>query len=186
MNIKGTKSEGNLRTALAGESMARNKYTYYAQQAKQEGKDDIAELYTKMAENEMNHAKVWFKLLNNGVPKTIENLQDSMKGENSEWMTMYPNFAKQARQDGLEELAQMFEKVANIETAHEKRFMEEYIKLKMSQGEKVAAPVQETTKTAEPAWRCAFCGYTHKANGAEPLAVCPVCEAIGAFEKVLA
>lgn len=186
MNIKNTLSEKNLRAALAGESMARNKYTYYAEQARKEGLGDTALLFDKMAENEMNHAKVWFKTLNDGIKSTTDNLQEAMKGENSEWLTMYPDFAKIAREEGLEDLAIMFEKVASIEASHEKRFMEEYIKIKTSQGAKIAPP-KEIEKKEEIAYRCAFCGHTIKKNGAsEAPYVCSVCEAMGAYEEVLA
>lgn len=186
MDIKETQTEKNLQAALAGESMARNKYTYYAAQARIEGLEETALLFDTMSENEMSHAKVWFKKLNGNIRSTVENLQEAMKGENSEWLSMYPDFAKTAREEGLDELAALFEAIATIEADHEKRFMEEYIKLKTAQGAKVVLPVQEVEKTAEPVWKCLFCGHAMKADGSEAPYVCPICEAMGAFEKIMA
>jgi len=178
MNIKGTQSEKNIKAALTGESIARNKYTFYAIQAKKEGHPEIAEMFETMAKNESNHAKIWFSLLNNGLGTTKNNIMDSANGENGEWMNMYPDFAKVARQEGLEELAQMFEKVADIEKDHERRFLKALISLNSGSkyDEKVDDAVEETKKIG---YRCMFCGATYD-NRPD---VCSVCEAIGSFEK---
>ena len=129
MNIKGTQSEKNIKTALLGESLARNKYTYFAIQARKEGHYEIADMFETMAKNESNHVKIWFSILNDGLGSTKENLRDAAEGENGEWMSMYPNFAYTARKEGLDELAIMFEKVAEIEKDHEKVFLKSIISL---------------------------------------------------------
>lgn len=111
MNLKGTKTEQNLQTAFAGESQARNKYTFYASQAKKEGFEQIAALFTETANNEKEHAKMWFKLLNGGIGKTVDNLKDAAAGENYEWTDMYATFAKEAREEGFDHIAKLFEMV---------------------------------------------------------------------------
>ena len=121
--LKGTKTEANLQTAFAGESQARNKYTYYASKAKKDGYVQIADLFEETANNEKEHAKIWFKLLHGGeVPTTEENLLDAAEGENYEWTDMYAGFAKEAREEGFTEIAVLFEKVAAIEKMHEERY----------------------------------------------------------------
>lgn len=188
MNLKGTKSEENIKAALAGESMARNKYTYYAMQAKAEGETELASFFERMAGNEMIHAKIWFSTLNDGLGNTLDNLQDAANGEHSEWTGMYPEFAKTAREEGLDELADMFEKVAAIEKDHEHQFMKKFVELKKRQQEKEgnapAAPVEQEkprmTKEV-PAYRCVFCGAVFE----EHAVVCPVCKAIGAFQDCI-
>ena len=124
MNLKGTKTEQNLLTAFAGESQARNKYTFYASKAKKEGYVQIANFFEKTANNEKEHAKLWFKLLHDGIPSTMENLKDAAAGENYEWTDMYATFAKEAREEGFEEIARMMEGVAAIEKHHEERYLE--------------------------------------------------------------
>lgn len=177
MNIKGTKSEENIKAALAGESIARNKYTFYAMQARAEGDEDIALLFEKMAKNEMTHAKMWFNTLY-GKPKTIEqNLEEAAKGENGEWTTMYPDFAKTAREEGFEDLAKMFDKVAEIENDHEKLF------LKTLLSRKTAKIQQENTQPKKQTniihgYRCLFCGSVFEQRPD----VCSFCDAIGSFE----
>lgn len=176
LNLKGSKSEKNIKAALAGESLARNKYTYYAIEARQEGNEEIADLFEKMAKNEMTHAKIWFTMLNDGLGSIEKNLQDAASGENMEWSNMYPEFAKVAREEGFEELAQMFEKVADIENDHERRFLKALIQYKKKkQGEQAESPAETTTV---PGYRCQFCGATfeHRPD------VCSVCQAIGSFE----
>ena len=121
-NLKGTKTEANLLAAFAGESQARNKYTYYASKAKKEGYVQIANLFLETAENEKEHAKIWFKLLHDGMPDTIENLKDAAAGENYEWTDMYATFAKEAREEGFTKIAYLFEAVGKIEKEHEERF----------------------------------------------------------------
>ena len=116
MNLKGSKTEANLMTAFAGESQARNKYTYYASKAKKDGFEQIANLFLETANNEKEHAKIWFKLLHDGaVPDTITNLKDAAAGENYEWTEMYAEFAKTAKEEGFDKIAFLFEKVADIE-----------------------------------------------------------------------
>ena len=121
--LKGTKTEANLMTAFAGESQARNKYTYYASKARKDGYVQIAKLFEETANNEKEHAKIWFKLLHGGaVPSTTENLLDAAEGENYEWTDMYANMAKDAHEEGFEEIAFLFEKVGAIEKHHEERY----------------------------------------------------------------
>ncbi|MCL2054385.1 MAG: rubrerythrin family protein [Oscillospiraceae bacterium] len=164
-NIKGTLTESNLKTAFAGESQARNKYTYYAAKAKKEGYVQIAEIFEDSANNEKEHAKIWFKLLNEGVPDTEQNLQDAIDGENYEWTDMYSGFAQVARNEGFEHIAFLFESVAKIEKTHEERFQALLDNIKsgnvFAKGEKVV-------------WRCQNCGHAHTSTQAPPL--CPVCE----------
>ena len=121
-NLKGTKTETNLKTAFAGESQARNKYTYYASKAKKEGFEQIANLFLETANNEKEHAKIWFKLLHDGMPDTVENLKDAADGENYEWTDMYAKFAKEAKEEGFDHIAYLFEEVGKIEKEHEERY----------------------------------------------------------------
>ena len=117
MELKGTKTEANLQAAFAGESQARNKYTYYASKAKKDGYVQIANIFEETAANEKEHAKMWFKLLNGGnIPSTIDNLKDAAAGENYEWTDMYAGFAREAREEGFDEIAELFEGVAKIES----------------------------------------------------------------------
>ena len=119
MEFKGSKTEANLAAAFAGESQARNKYTYYASKAKKEGYEQIAQLFTETANNEKEHAKIWFKLLHDGqVPDTATNLKDAAAGENYEWTDMYATFAKEAHEEGFEKIAYLFEAVGKIEKHH--------------------------------------------------------------------
>ena len=176
MNLKGTQSESNVKAALAGESLARNKYTFYAMQAAAEGNKEIADFFEKMAKNETTHARIWFNLLNSKGSTIEENLEDAAQGENSEWTGMYPRFAEIARSEGLEDLAVMFEKVGEIERDHERQFLKALIKLKKS--DKPAAPT-EAPASKRPGYRCLFCGAVFEKRPD----VCPVCQAIGAFES---
>ena len=121
-NLKGTKTEANLMAAFAGESQARNKYTYYASKAKKDGYVQIAELFEETANQEKEHAKIWFKLLHDGIGATVDNLKDAAEGENYEWTNMYPEFAKDAKAEGFDDIAKLFEMVAEIEKAHENRY----------------------------------------------------------------
>ena len=124
MELKGSKTEKNLMAAFAGESQARNKYTYYASKAKKDGYEQIAAIFLETAENEKEHAKIWFKLLHDGaVPSTVENLKDAASGENYEWTDMYDDFAKTAREEGFEQIAYLFEEVGKIEKEHEARYL---------------------------------------------------------------
>lgn len=173
MNLKGTKSEANLMAAFAGESQARNKYTYYASKAKKEGYEQIAALFLETAENEREHAKIWFKLLHNGIADTAANLKDAAEGENYEWTDMYVRFAKDAREEGFEELARLFEGVAEIEKHHEERYR------------KLLANVENGlvfSKDGEAIWQCSNCGHIY--IGKEAPKVCPVCSHPQAYFRV--
>ena len=163
-DLKGSKTEANLLTAFAGESQARNKYTYYASKAKKDGYEQIAELFTETANNEKEHAKIWFKLLHGGIGDTLDNLKDAAAGENYEWTDMYAGFAKEAREEGFTEIAALFEAVAQIEKEHEERYR------------KLAQNIQDGTVFERPEiviWKCANCGHIHVGTKAPD--VCPVC-----------
>jgi len=165
MEFNGSKTEANLLAAFAGESQARNKYTYYASAAKKEGYEQIAALFLETAENEKEHAKLWFKYLHGGaVPATEENLKDAAEGENYEWTEMYAEFAKVAREEGFNEIAARFEMVAKIEKEHEER----YRKLLQNIKEDVVFTAGEET-----VWVCRNCGHIHVGKAAPK--VCPVC-----------
>ena len=163
--LKGTKTEANLRKAFAGESEARNKYTYYASVAKKEGYEQIAALFLETAGNEKEHAKIWFKLLHGGtVPTTAENLLDAAMGENYEWTDMYANFAKEAKEEGFDRIAYLFEAVAKIEKEHEERYRQ------LLENVKTGAVF---SKEEESVWQCENCGHRHVGKDAPGL--CPVC-----------
>lgn len=163
MDLKGTKTEKNLQTAFAGESMARNKYTYFASVAKKEGYEQIAALFLETADNEKEHAKMWFKHLK-GIGTTVENLRAAAEGENYEWTDMYSEFAKVAREEGFEAIAKQFEGVAAIEKHHEER----YRKLLKNVEDKVVF-----SSEGDAIWQCRNCG--HIVIGKEAPKVCPVC-----------
>ena len=164
MELKGSKTEANLLAAFAGESQARNKYTYYASQAKKDGYVQIAEIFEETAANEKEHAKLWFKLLHGGIPSTPENLLDAAAGENYEWTEMYAEFAKVAHEEGFEAIAKQFEGVAKIEKEHEERYR------KLAKNIETGKVFE---KDGEIYWHCANCGHIVKATGAPK--VCPVC-----------
>lgn len=171
-----SKTRANLEKALAGESIARNKYTYFAQAARQNGQPEIAEAFEQMAQNEMMHAKFWFERLY-GKPGGVKDcLTQAAQGEYAEWREMYPEFARQAREEGMEDLAAMFEKVADIERSHEKRFLTLLAQLSGP------AVVQEkpAAKTRRDGYRCQFCGAVFASRPD----VCDTCGAIGAFDYV--
>ena len=163
-NLKGTKTEANLWAAFAGESQARNKYTYYASKAKKEGFEQIAAFFQETADNEKEHAKIWFKLLHDGMPDTMTNLEDAAAGENYEWTDMYANMAKTAKEEGFDKIAFLFEEVAKIEKSHEERYLD--LLLNIQKGE-----VFEKKELV--VWKCGNCGYLHAAEKAP--VVCPVC-----------
>ncbi len=176
MELKGSKTEKNLEAAFAGESMARNKYTYYASQAKKEGYEQIADIFLETAENEKEHAKLWFKALHgNKVPKTVENLKDAAAGENYEWTSMYADFAKVAKEEGFDEIAALFEAVGGIEKHHEERYAD---LLKNIEGGVVFK------KDKVVMWKCRNCGYIHVGESAPE--VCPVCKHPQSFFEVRA
>lgn len=150
MNLKGTQTEKNLQTAFAGESQARNKYTYFASKAKKEGYEQIAAIFEETANNEKEHAKLWYKLLNDGIGTTAENLKAAAEGENYEWTDMYAGFAKTAREEGFEAIAKLFEGVAEIEKHHEER----YRKLLKNVEDKVVF-----SSDGDAIWQCRNCGH---------------------------
>ena len=165
MELKGSRTEANLMAAFAGESQARNKYTYYASKARKEGYEQIAAIFEETANNEKEHAKMWFKELHGGdIPTTAENLLDAAEGENYEWTDMYAEFAKVAHEEGFERIAYLFEGVAAIEKEHEER----YRKLIKNVEDKLVF-----SKEGEAIWICRNCG--HVVVGKEAPAVCPVC-----------
>ena len=165
MELKGSKTEKNLEIAFAGESQARNKYSYYASKAKKDGYEQIASIFNLTADNEKEHAKMWFKLLHGGsVPDTLTNLQDAVNGENYEWTEMYKDFAKVAREEGFNKIAEQFEGVAKIEAEHEARYraLLENVKEKKC-----------FVKKEVKVWVCRNCGHKHVGKSAP--AECPVC-----------
>ena len=165
MELKGSRTEANLMAAFAGESQARNKYTYYASKAKKEGYVQIASIFEETAANEKEHAKIWFKLLHDGVPGTLENLQDAANGENFEWTDMYARFAKEAREEGFDKIAFLFEEVGKIEKEHEERYRKLIANL---EGGLVFS------RDGDCVWQCANCG--HIVVGKKAPDVCPVCD----------
>ncbi len=176
MELKGSKTQQNLQAAFAGESMARNKYTYFASKAKKDGYQQIAAIFEETAANEKEHAKIWYKLLNGGsVSDTMENLKAAAAGENEEWTDMYPTFAKEAREEGFHEIADLFEAVAAIEKEHEERY------------KKLLENVENGlvfSKDGDMIWVCRNCG--HVCVGKQAPEVCPVCDHPQAYFEVKA
>lgn len=176
MELKGSKTEANLMTAFAGESQARNKYTFYASKAKKDGYEQIASIFEETANNEKEHAKIWFKKLHNGeIPDTIQNLKDAADGENYEWTDMYKEFAETAKEEGFVEISKLFEMVGNIEKHHEERF-------------RMLADNIENNKVfhkdEEVIWICRNCGHVY--YGKDALKVCPVCNHKESFMELKA
>ena len=166
MELKGSKTEKNLQEAFAGESQARNKYTYFASKAKKDGYEQIAAIFEETAANEKEHAKIWFKYLNGGaVPDTASNLAAAADGENFEWTDMYARMAKEAREEGFEEIAKKFEMVGAIEKTHEERYRTLLAKV---QGNLVFS------RDGDAIWECRNCG--HIVIGKSAPTVCPVCD----------
>lgn len=164
-NLKGTKTEANLQAAFAGESQARNKYTYFASKAKKDGYVQIANIFEETANNEKEHAKMWYKLLNGGsIGSTIDNLVEAANGENYEWTDMYATFAKEAREEGFDDIADLFEGVAAIEKEHEERYRKLLANI---EGDLVFS------RDGDVIWQCANCG--HICVGKKAPEVCPVC-----------
>ncbi len=175
-DLKGTKTEQNLMTAFAGEAQARTKYTYYASQAKKEGYEQLSAIFMETAENEKEHAKLWFKALHGGaIGSTAENLKDAAAGENYEWTDMYKGFAEDARNEGFNELAAAFEMVAKVEKEHEERYL---TLLKHLEEGKIFL------KDGTVAWKCRNCGHIH--IGVSAPALCPVCKHPQAYFEVRA
>lgn len=174
--LKGTKTEANLQAAFAGESQARNKYTYYASKAKKEGYNQIAAIFEETAGNEKEHAKIWFKLLHEGdVPDTATNLKDAADGENYEWTDMYATFAKEAREEGFDRIARLFEMVGEIEKEHEERY-------------RTLAKNLENglvfSRDGDRIWQCTNCG--HIVIGPKAPQMCPVCAHPQAYFQIKA
>lgn len=165
MNLKGSKTEANLQTAFAGESQARNKYTYYASKAKKDGYVQIANIFEETAANEKEHAKIWFKLLHDGgIPDTLTNLADAAAGENYEWTDMYATFAREAREEGFDDIANLFDMVGAIEKEHEERYR------------KLLANIEGGlvfSRDGDMIWQCSNCGHIHV--GKQAPEICPVC-----------
>lgn len=161
--LKGSRTEANLAYAFSGESQARTKYTFYASQAKKEGFEQIAAIFLETAENEKEHAKLWFKLIH-GIGSTDENLRDAAAGENEEWTKMYKEFAEVAREEGFHDIAEQFDGVAKIEKTHEERYLK---LLKNFEEGKIFK------KDEEVVWYCRNCGHLH--YGKEAPETCPVC-----------
>ena len=165
MELKGSKTEANLMEAFAGESQARNKYTYYASQAKKDGYVQISKIFEETANNEKEHAKIWFKLLHGGsIGNTLDNLEDAAQGENYEWTDMYATMAKEAREEGFDDIAALFEGVGAIEKHHEARY-----KAMLKDVEDDAM----FKKASSTVWICLNCGHIHYGETAPK--VCPVC-----------
>lgn len=175
MELKGSKTEANLMAAFAGESQARNKYTFFGEKAKQDGFEQIGNLFNETANNEKEHAEIWFKILHNGMPMTEENLTEAADGERYEWSEMYPGFAKTAREEGFTRIAALFELVAKIEKEHMERY--ETLKGSVSNGTVFKKPQSVT-------WICLNCGHIYE--GTEPPMVCPVCDKPKAWFQVKA
>lgn len=164
MNLKGSKTEKNLFAAFAGESQARTKYTFYAAQAKKDGYEQIAAIFEETANNEKEHAKLWFKQLNGGMPDTLKNLHDAAAGEHYEWTEMYKEFAQTAKEEGFTHLAFLFESVAAVEKNHDKRYL------------KLIENIENKTvfeRDSEVIWICRNCGHIYKGKKAPE--ICPTC-----------
>lgn len=173
MELKGSKTEQNLITAFAGESQARNKYTFFGEVAKKEGCEQIAEIFLATADNERAHAKIWLNELS-GILDTKENLAMAAAGENSEWTQMYPEFAKIAKEEGFEKIAWLFERVAEIEKEHEARFKRTLENVEQQ---------RVFTKDGSVVWICRNCGFMHEGPAAPE--VCPVCAHPKAYFEVM-
>jgi len=173
-DLKGTKTEANLQEAFAGESQARNKYTYYASKAKKDGYEQIAALFLETAENEKEHAKLWFKYLHGGdIPDTMQNLKDAAAGENFEWTDMYDRMAREAKEEGFDELAAKFKLVGAIEKHHEER----YLKLLQNIEDGIVF-----SRDGDRIWKCRNCG--HIVVGSKAPKVCPTCNHPQSFFEI--
>ena len=176
MELKGSKTEANLMAAFAGESQARNKYTYYASKARKDGYEQIAAIFEETANNEKEHAKLWFKELHNGdIPSTLENLKDAADGENYEWTDMYKEFAETAKEEGFNRIAYLFEEVAKIEKEHEERYL---TLLKNIEDDSVFHTNEDKI------WICRNCGHVY--IGKDAVEICPVCKHPKSFMEVKA
>ena len=176
MELKGSKTEKNLMEAFAGESQARNKYTYFASKAKKDGYEQIAAIFQETADNEKEHAKLWYKLLNDGeIPSTLDNLKAAADGENFEWTYMYERMAKEAEEEGFKKIAYLFRAVGKIEKEHEERYR------------KLVANIEDGlvfSKDGDRIWKCRNCG--HIVVGKTAPGVCPVCDHPQSFFEIKA
>ncbi len=163
--LKGSRTEANLMSAFAGETQAFAKYTYYASKAKQDGYEQIAAIFTETASQEREHAEIWFKYLKNGMPETSANLNDAASGEHFEWVEMYAEFAETAREEGFNEIAALFEKVAAVEKGHEDRYRR--LIGNMENG-------LVFSREGDTVWQCRHCGHIHIGKSAPQM--CPVCK----------
>lgn len=186
MDFKGSRTEQNLMAAFSGESMARNKYLFFAEKAKQEHHPEVAELFEQMAQNEGVHGRLLYQRLK-GVGNSAANLQEAIQGEYGEWSSMYPSFAQIAREEGFADIGLLFDQISKIEKDHEFRFLAALAKLNSTDGATSAAPAASTSAPTAPAapetvtvqgYRCMFCGATYESRPD----VCHVCQAIGSFE----
>lgn len=176
MELKGSRTEANLMAAFAGESQARNKYTYYASKAKKDGYVQISKIFEETANNEKEHAKIWFKILHGGeIPTTTVNLEDAAAGENYEWTDMYAGFAKEAKEEGFTEIAFLFEQVAKIEKEHEER----YRKLLANINDEIVF-----SRDGDVIWQCSNCGHINVGKKAPQM--CPVCAHPQSFFEIKA
>ncbi len=174
MNLKGTKTEANLKAAFAGESQARNKYTYFASVAKKEGYEQISDIFLETAGNEMEHAKMWFKYLD-GIGTTAENLKGAAAGEHYEWTEMYADFAKEAKEEGFNEIAAAFSNILKVEAVHEQRYLD------------LLKAVEDGSVFKKPAvtiWKCKNCGYLVESDKAPEL--CAACKHAKAYFEIRA
>ncbi|SEW14670.1 rubrerythrin [[Clostridium] fimetarium] len=173
--LKGSRTEANLMAAFAGESQARNKYTFYASKAKKDGYEQIGALFAETAANEKEHAEIWFKLLHDGIADTKVNLADAAAGEHYEWTDMYPTFAKEARAEGFTRIAYLFEEVSKIEKEHEARY------------KKLLANIEDGvvfSKDGDTIWQCSNCGHIYVGKDAPEK--CPVCDHAKSYFQIKA
>ena len=182
MELKGSRTEQNLLAAFSGESMARNKYLFFADKARQEGQEEVAELFEKMAQNEGVHGRLLYQRLK-GIGNSTANLQEAIQGEYGEWSSMYPSFSQIAREEGFEEIGLLFDQIAKIEKDHEFRFLAALAKLSSTakqpeEAETEPEEEEEPQAVTVQGYRCIFCGATYE----ERPDVCGVCKAIGSFE----
>ncbi|MGI6169764.1 MAG: rubrerythrin [Christensenellales bacterium] len=175
MELKGSKTEANLLAAFAGEAQARTKYNYYASQARKEGLNQIADFFDETAMNEKEHAKLWFKLLHDGIPATADNLVDAAAGEHYEWTDMYAGFATVAREEGFDKIAAMFELVGSVEKEHEERYLKLLDNIKQDKVFK---------RDTQQEWKCNNCGYIH--HGSDAPEICPACQHAKAYFEIRA
>ena len=175
MELEGSKTQLNLLTAFAGECEAREKYTLFAAKARQDGFKQIGTIFDETGDNEKEHAEVWWKVLTGGAGQTKDNLKNAIDGENHEWTKMYPQFAQEAKEEGFESIAALFEMVAEIEQAHEQRF--QTLLRQIENGEVFSRPHAQT-------WVCSECGYHHEATDAPQS--CPVCGNEQAYFQIAA